>query len=65
MTLAQVFREEGKKEGIIKGIEVGAQRNKLEVARNAIKEGMELGLIARLTGLSKKEIEAIAKEMDV
>ncbi|MEG3070207.1 MAG: Rpn family recombination-promoting nuclease/putative transposase [Candidatus Syntrophopropionicum ammoniitolerans] len=71
MTLAQVFREEGKKEGIIKGmrrgmekgIEVGAQRNKLEVARNAIKEGMELGLIARLTGLSKKEIEAIASQV--
>ncbi len=68
MTLAQAFREEGKEEGIIKGmergIEVGAKRGKLEVARNAIKEGVELDLIARLTSLSKKEIEAIAKEMD-
>ncbi len=68
MTLAQAFREEGKEEGIIKGmergIEVGAKRGKLEVARNAIKEGVELDLIVRLTSLSKKEIEAIAKEMD-
>jgi predicted transposase/invertase (TIGR01784 family) len=56
MTLAEKLREEGLKEGLEKG--------KLEVARNAIKEGMELNLIAKLTGLPKKEIEKIAAEMD-
>ena len=68
MTLAQAFREEGREEGIMKGmergIEVGARKREIEVVRNAIKEGMEVGLISRLTGLSKKEIETIAKEMD-
>ena len=68
MTLAQAFREEGKEEGIMKGmergIEVGAKRGKLEVVRNAIREGVELELITKLTGLSKKEIESIAREMD-
>mgnify|MGYP001254971748 CR=1 FL=1 len=60
MTLAEKLREEGLKEGLEKGLEKG----KLEVARNAIKEGMELDLIAKLTGLPKKEIEKIAAEMD-
>ena len=72
MTLAELFRQEGREEGIMKGmergiekgIEIGAKRGRLEVARNAIKEGVELNLIAKLTGISKKEIEAIAKEMD-
>jgi predicted transposase/invertase (TIGR01784 family) len=71
MTLAEIFREEGKEEGILKGmekgmekgIEVGAKQGKIEVAKNAIREGMELGLIAKLTGLPKKEIEKIAKEI--
>ena len=67
MTLAEIFREEGKEEGILKGmekgIEVGAKQGKIEVAKNAIREGMELGLISKLTGLPKKEIEKIAKEI--
>ena len=64
MTLAQAFREEGIMKGMERGIEVGARKREVEVVRNAIREGMEVGLITRLTGLSKKEIEAIAKEMD-
>jgi predicted transposase/invertase (TIGR01784 family) len=60
MTLAEIFREEGKEEGI----EVGAKQGKIEVAKNAIREGMEPDLVAKLTGLSKKEIEKIAKEAE-
>ncbi len=55
MTLAEIFREEG--------VKAGAKQGKIEVAKNAIREGMELGLIAKLTGLPKKEIEKIAKEI--
>ena len=47
-----------------KGIEEGARRRNVELVRNAIKEGMEIDLIAKLTGLSKKEIEEIAKEIE-
>ena len=64
MTLAEIFREEGKEEGILKGMEVGAKQGKIEVAKNAIREGMELGLIEKLTGLPKKEIGKIAKEIE-
>ncbi|WJY26389.1 Rpn family recombination-promoting nuclease/putative transposase [Sporosarcina trichiuri] len=67
MTLADMFRGEGKEEGILKGIErgleLGAKQGKLEVARNALKEGMQIDVIANLTGLSKREIEKIAEEM--
>ncbi len=59
MTLAEMFREEGME----RGIEIGAKKREMEMARNAIREGMDFGLIAKLTGLPEKEIERIAKEM--
>ena len=52
--------DKGKKEGIEKGRKEG----KLEVVRNALKEGTEIDLIAKLTGLSKEEIEKIAEETE-
>jgi len=75
MTLAEILREEGKNEGRIqgikegmekgmeKGMEVGAKNIALEVARKAVHEGVELPLIAKLTGLSKKEVEKLAQEL--
>jgi len=76
MTLAEILREEGKNEGRIqglkegleqgleKGMEVGAKNRALEVARKAVHEGVELPLIAKLTGLTKKEVEKLAKELN-
>ena len=58
MTIAEQLIQEG----IKKGIEKGREEGKLEVVRNALKEGAEIDLIAKLTGLSKKEIEKIAEE---
>ena len=71
MTLAEILREEGKnegriqgiKEGLEQGLEIGAKNRALEVARKAVHEGVELPLIAKLTGLTKKEVEKLAKEM--
>ncbi|MEI3612462.1 Rpn family recombination-promoting nuclease/putative transposase [Pseudogracilibacillus sp. SO30301A] len=60
MTLAESWREEGVKVGIKEGIKEG----KISVVKNALKEGMELHLIEKLTGLSRKEIEKIAEEME-
>lgn len=68
MTLAQAFKDEGKEEGIMKGmergIEVGAKKRELELVRNALNEGVELDLISKLTGLTKKEINKIIKEIE-
>jgi predicted transposase/invertase (TIGR01784 family) len=43
------------KEGVAEGIE----KNKLEVAKAALKEGLDVGTIAKLTGLPKEDIEAL------
>ena len=47
-----------------KGRKEGRKEGKLEVVRNALREGTEIDLIAKLTGLSKKEIEKIAEEIE-
>src|SRR5699024_4152278 len=54
VTWAEQFREEGKKEGKAEG--------KSEVVRKAVREGMELRIIEKLSGLSKKERKKIAAE---
>ncbi|MDD3272351.1 MAG: Rpn family recombination-promoting nuclease/putative transposase [Syntrophomonadaceae bacterium] len=59
MTLAEIFREEGME----KGIEVGAKQGKIEVAKRLIKMGLSMEQIVDATGLPKKEIEKIAKEI--
>lgn len=59
MTLADILREEGKEEGKEEGI----RKAKQAVVKNAIKEGMDFRLIEKLTGLSRQEIEEIARDM--
>ncbi|HEY5556609.1 hypothetical protein [Acetobacterium sp.] len=67
MTLAEILRDEGKNEGRIQGIkegiEVGAKSRALEVARKLIKMNLNLDQIVESTGLSKKEIAKLIKEM--
>ncbi len=63
MNLAELFRQEGMERGMERGIKVGTKQSKIEVAKNALREGVELDLIARFTGLPKAEIEEIAEEM--
>lgn len=60
MTLAEILRNEGKKEGM----ELGAKQEKLQLAKNALKEGMDIGLIEKLTGLSRQELEKIERGME-
>ena len=52
-------RDKGVEEGIEKGIEKGAALTKLEIAKAMKAEKMEVALIAKLTGLSAEEIEAL------
>lgn len=75
MTLADYLREEGKTEGHLqglqeglekgmeKGIELGAKNTALEVARKLIKLNLSIDQIADTTGLTKKEVTKLAKEM--
>jgi predicted transposase/invertase (TIGR01784 family) len=55
MTIAEMLKAEGREEGRGEG--------KLEVVKNAVREGIEPALIVKLTGLPKKEVEKVAREM--
>ena len=56
MTLAEHFRQEGLEKGIEKGIDKGVEK----VARSMLADGMEIGRVAALTGLSKKRIKELS-----
>ncbi|MEA3423532.1 MAG: hypothetical protein U9Q80_07055 [Bacillota bacterium] len=41
---------------IIKGFEKGKSEGIIDVAKNALKEGLDIDLLVKITGLSKEEI---------
>lgn len=51
--------KEGKQEGIEIGIEKGKKEEQLAVASKMKKENMPIALIAKITGLTEEEIEAV------
>jgi predicted transposase/invertase (TIGR01784 family) len=53
--------EEGIKKGKREGIQEGKREGKLETARELLKKGVDINIIASATGFSKKEIEELAK----
>ena len=53
--------EKGIKIGHEQGLEQGKKEEKLEIARNAIKKGLDTEIVTELTGLSKEEIEKLRK----
>jgi predicted transposase/invertase (TIGR01784 family) len=60
-------REKGREEGIKIGESIGEKRGekrgkkegKIETAKNMLKKGFEIDVIAELTGLKRKEIEKL------
>ncbi len=58
-TLAQRWIDEGMK----KGMQQGKKQGKLETAQNMIENGINIDVIVRYTGLSRKEIEKLTKKI--
>lgn len=58
-TAAMEAREEGKQEGMELGKQEGEQAKALEIARNMLANGLEVALIAQLTGLTQDAIKAL------
>ncbi|WP_250295892.1 Rpn family recombination-promoting nuclease/putative transposase [Wolbachia endosymbiont of Oedothorax gibbosus] len=52
-------RDEGKQEGIQIGHEKGREEEKIEVAKNSLKAGVSIDVIAEITGLSIDEIKQL------
>jgi predicted transposase/invertase (TIGR01784 family) len=59
-TLAQKLRKEGERIGEERGEKRGEKRGKLETARELVKRGVDMGIIADATGLPRDEIEKLA-----
>lgn len=45
--------------GMQKGRQEGKQEEKMKIAMNLLKEGVEIALVAKSTGLSKSEVERL------
>ena len=52
---------EGMEKGLAKGIEQGEKRKSTEIAKELLKENMPIEKIAKITKLSKEEIEQLQK----
>jgi predicted transposase/invertase (TIGR01784 family) len=48
--------------GTVKGIEIGEQRNTVALAKGFIKQGIDLEIISKVTGLSKEELIKLSSE---
>ena len=57
MGIEEFLLEQARKEGLEKGIEKGIERNAKETALKMIKNGLDINLIANITGLSIDVIE--------
>ena len=55
-------KEEGIKEGKKEGIREGIEKSKKGIAKKLLNEKMTIEQIAKVTGLSKKEIERLKNE---
>ena len=52
-------RQEGRKEGRQEGRQEGERKGRLEVVLNMLKEKADIAFIAKVTGLSEKEIKKL------
>lgn len=57
--VVETAKAEGIEIGRVEGLEIGRVEKAIEMAREALQENLPLALIAKLTGLSETEIEAL------
>ncbi|NIM15154.1 MAG: hypothetical protein GTO45_24585 [Candidatus Aminicenantes bacterium] len=55
-------KEEGGKIGIKEAFKEGLKEGKIETARELIKLGVDINIIAKATGFSKEEIEKLCSD---
>ena len=62
-TILKGYTREKEKAALIEGISKGEQNKAIETAKNLLKEGLPVELIARALNLSIREINAIKAKM--
>ncbi len=60
MSILQKREEKGMRRGMQKGRQEGVQK----VAKNLLKEGVEIALVAKCTGFSESEVEKLKEELN-
>jgi predicted transposase/invertase (TIGR01784 family) len=58
----ETARLEGRIEGRLEGEQIGLQKGKIEIAKNAIQLGLSDKEISKLTGLSVDEVSSLRSE---
>ena len=56
--------EEGISQGIEQGISQGSQNKQIEIAKNMLKEKLDIATISRMTGLDADTLEKLSKEIN-
>ena len=56
---ANTMHSRGVEEGTRQGIEQGSKEKQLEIAKNMVKEKIDISLISKVTGLTQEEIESL------
>ena len=51
--------KKGEEKGIKQGEKIGVKKGKQEMARNMLKEGLDINLIAKISGLTIDEIQEL------
>ena len=54
--------DDGKEIGKAEGLEEGAKAEKIEIAKNFLKDGIPIEVISKNTGLSVEELEELEKK---
>ena len=61
---AESYRErKGLKEGLAKGEIIGANKNKIEIAKKMLSKNMSIDDIIELTSLSKEQVLQLSKQV--
>ena len=63
-TLISEAKTEGELAGEKRGEQIGQRKNNLSVAKKMLENRLNIEMISKITGLSKKEIEAIQNEKE-
>ena len=59
MMIENSIRDEGIRKELKQGLEQGTEQSKNEIAKNMLKENMDISLISKLTGLSNEQINKL------
>ncbi len=62
-TEKKIAYKDGLEQGIEQGLEQGSQNKQIEIAKNMLKENMDISIISRITGLDVDILKKLSLEI--